>query len=204
MRNKSPPRKTTSNPGHQFGELDGEQVDNVGRQGEDGIVDHRETEIKDQTRSDNVKHGIILDLVEMGSVMEETDMESMGVSASVTTTAGFKSELVNVLVSVEPKQVGANINMSRSMHVITKDHVGSGPLEIKTKPTWTRLARMDCGPKNTTCAATKPTLGKRTSPCEEVVAVLGTESREKKRSRSQNEAQNNETVRVLEHPGQTP
>jgi len=95
-------------------------------------------------------------------------------------------------------------SISRSVHVITKEHAGFGPPETKTKLTWTRVARMECGPKNTNCAATKPTLGKRLTPCEEAVAVLRTGSREKKRSRTQNEAQNNETAGVLEHPCRTP
>ena len=161
-------------------------------------------EIKGKTSTDTVKHGIFLDLVEVGSVTEGTYMESVGVLVSVTTTVGFELELVNVLVCVESKLVEANLNMSRFVHVITKEHVGNGPPEIKTKPTWTRVARMDCGPKNTTYAATKPMLGRRTTPCKEVVAILGTESREKKGSRTQNEAQNNETVGMLEHPGRTP
>ena len=127
-------------------------------------------EIKGQTRIDNEKHGIFPDLVEMGSVTEGTNIESMGVPVSVTTTARFKSKLVNVPVCVEPKLVEANLNMSRPMHVITKEHAGNGLLEIKTKPTWTRVAWMDCGPKNTTRATTKPMLGKRTTPCEEAIA----------------------------------
>ncbi|KAK9999683.1 hypothetical protein SO802_019286 [Lithocarpus litseifolius] len=39
-----------------------------------------------------------------------------------------------------------------------------------------------CGPKNTISAATKPTLGKRALQCGEAMAILGTESRERKRS----------------------
>jgi len=143
------------------------------------------------------------EFVGVDSVTEGSVMESMHAPISVTTTARSESDLVNIPVCVEPKLVEANLNMSRSMHVVTKEHAGNGLIEIKTKPIWTRVAQMDCGPKNSNCAATKLTLGKRTTPCEEAVAVLGTESREKKRSRTQNEAQNNEMVGVLEHPGRT-
>ena len=178
-------------------------MDNGGRQVDDGIDDHRETETKGQTITDNVKHGIFLDLVELGSVTEGPVMESMHVPISVTTTVGSESALVSVPVCVELKLVEANLKMSHSMHVVTAPHAGDGLTEIKTKPTWTRVARMDCGLKNTTCAATKPTLGKRTLLCEADGAILGTESKEMKISRTQNEAQKNEMARVLEHPNQT-
>ena len=166
-------------------------------------MEHRETKTKGQTRSDNVKHGIFPDLVGVESVMKGLVMESMHVPISVTNTTGSETKFVNVPVYVKLKLVEANLNLSRPMHMVTKEHAGNGPTKTKTKPTWTRQARMDCGLKNTICAATKPTLGKRTTPCDKVVAVLGTESREKKRSKTQNDAKNNETVGVLEHPGRT-
>lgn len=113
------------------------------------------------------------------------------------------SKLVNIPIIFRPKQVEANLPMSRPVHVMINDQAWTGLPENKTKPTWTRIAQMDCGPKNTNCAATKPTLGKRIMQGEEAVAVLGTKGRERKRSKSQNDAQTNGTTGVLEHPGQT-
>nr|POF24400.1 hypothetical protein CFP56_40258 [Quercus suber] len=107
-------------------------------------------EFKGQTKSVIVKHGILPDLVGVGNVTEGLVKENMHVPISVTTTDGIESVFVNVPVSVEPKLVEANLNMSHAAHVVTKEHAGTGSTYIKTRPTWTRVARMDCGPKNTT------------------------------------------------------
>ena len=119
-------------------------------------MEHRETKTKGQTRSDNVKHGIFPDLVGVESVTKGLVMESMHVPISVTNTTGSETKFVNVPVCVEPKLVEANLNLSHPMHMVTKEHAGNGPTKTKTKPTWTRQARMDCELKNTICAATKP------------------------------------------------
>lgn len=126
----------------------------------------------------------------------------------VSNMAGLNSKLVNSPIIFELKHVEANLPKTRPVHVMSNDHAWIGPPKNKLKPTWTQVTWMDCGPKNknnaATNAVTKPMLGKRNSQGEEAVAVLGKEGREREQSRSQNDAQNNETTKVLEHPGRTP
>ncbi|KAK7820737.1 hypothetical protein CFP56_038489 [Quercus suber] len=121
-RNRSPPRTKPVEQGHQFGESEGVRADNGGRQEDDGLVDQREAEIKGQTKPVTVTHGIHPDLVGVGGATEGPIKESNHVPITVTTTAGIESAIVNVPVSVEPKLVEANLNMSCAAHVVTKDH----------------------------------------------------------------------------------
>lgn len=79
VRNRSPPRKASANPGQQSGEPDSERVDSVGRKGKDVNGDHREKESTSSTKSCNSFPGIVPNSVEVGSETEGTDMESMGV-----------------------------------------------------------------------------------------------------------------------------
>ena len=146
----------------------------------------------------SANHGIEVDLGHKHSVMDGIIMECMGTSTSIIKPAGDDSKLVNVPVSSEPKQVETNFSTPLPVHVTGINQIGLQ--ENKPRPTWTRLARMEFGPRGNDGDFIKPMLGKRGLHELEDDSNVGTESKEHKRGRRETEIQTSETAGVLEHP----
>lgn len=108
--------------------------------------------------NDKVNHGIEADLVQELNVMDGTNMECISMYKLVITTAGMSSMLVNVPVQSEPKHVETNLSTPLPVHMTSANQVG--PQDNKPRPTWTRLACMDCEPRMKKGDITKPMLRK--------------------------------------------
>jgi len=119
--------------------------------------------------------------------MECTNKEGMALEVTEKRSMNF---------STKP---GCDSEGEEHMHVVGVD-VGNGPHSPKTKPTWTRLRRMDIGPVELIKEGAKSVLGKRSS-CREEPNQEGNEQIEVvKRGRSNVELNSKESVGVSMHP----
>ena len=156
----------------------------------DAIVNHtaQETSIKDRS-------GESITGSEFKVVNAESSMMYMGVTG-VTDDLASKCGVVN-----SGKSNNAEVSEpvpTAAKHVL--DCPQDGP--DKTKPKWTRLQRMECGPIDNTSSA-KSTLGKRRFLLgleEDSSDSAGAVAGKTKRGRKQDGSTNNEAAGVLEHP----
>ena len=151
--------------------------------------------------NESVSHWIETISGQKRTVTNETNMESMGTLKSFTKIAGTSSTLVNAPVLSKPTLVETHLTMLPPMHVTSTNQIGLK--ENKPRPTWTRLARMDCGPKGIEGDCVKSMFGKRGLQDVEAASEEVTDSNERKKGRRQTDIQKNETTRVEEHPFRT-
>ena len=151
--------------------------------------------------NESVSHWIETISGQKRSVTNETNMESMGTLKSFTKIAGTCSTLMNAPVLFKPTLMETHLTMLPPMHVTSTNQIGLK--ENKPRPTWTRLARMDCGPKGIEGDCVKSMLGKRGLQDVEAASEEVTDSNERKKGRRQTDIQKNETIGVEEHPCRT-
>ena len=154
-RNRSPSWKTATNSEHQHGDIDKDMSEATAVK---KLRSAKPTKSSNCALNDKVNHGIEADLVQELNVMDGTNMECISMYKLVITTAGMSSMLVNVPVQSEPKHVETNLSTPLPVHMTSANQVG--PQDNKPRPTWTRLACMDCEPRMKKGDITKPMLRK--------------------------------------------
>lgn len=146
----------------------------------------------------SVDSGKIPDCTKKESVTDEIMMESYGPLSLVTDSAVLNSRGEGVLHGQDIKHVGVVSTTSVADHVGTNDQ--NGLQELKQKPTWTRLVRMECRPNMDRKEASPHKLGKRGLTDIDAEAENATEVKGGKRGRYQENAHSGETAGVQEHP----
>lgn len=146
----------------------------------------------------SVDSGKILDCTEKGPVTEGIIMGRRGPRSSVTDAEVLNSRGESVSHDLVIKHVSVLNTASEAGHVGNKDQ--NGLQGLKQKPTWTRLARMECGPSMDKKEASPHKLGKRGLMEIDVKTETVTEVKGGKRGRYLENVQSTETAGVQEHP----
>ena len=92
-------------------------------------------------------------------------------------------------------------NHAGNVHEHGEDLKQNGPNLNKSRPTWTRLSRMDCGLNENKKSGTSTSLGKRSLVHEsEQDHAEGMEIKQVKRGKVQNDSQDSKAAGALERP----
>ena len=141
--------------------------------------------------------GMFPNITDVAPVTDGTSKENREPLLSVT-----KLEELNLNKEITspirlPQQVKVNGLELIMGHAEGKDHYG--PQGVKTKPTWTRIARMECGLSSGKKESRPNTLGKKGVQEAEIEGDIEIEGQLGKRGRRSTELQTTETARVQEH-----
>ena len=141
--------------------------------------------------------GMFPDIMDVAHVTDGTSKETLEPLLSVTKPEELNLNKESTFPIKMPQQVKVNGSELIVGHVEGKDTYG--PQGVKTKPTWTRIARMECGPSSGKKENRPITLGKIGVQEAEIEGDFEVEGQLGKRGRRSAELQTTETAGVQEH-----
>ena len=140
---------------------------------------------------------IFPDITDVAHVTDGTSKETLEPLLSGTMTKELILNKESSFPIKMPQQVKVNGPGLIVEHVEGKD--ACGPQGVKMKPTWTRIARMECGPSSGKKEYRPNTLGKRGVQEAELEGDIDVEGQLGKRGRRSAELLTTETAGVQEH-----
>ena len=198
--NRSPPRRGSSWTAQQRDEnLGVTEKEQKGRHDGAATVTPTDTRPTKVDKDENGRNGIsgIIPTVQEGIMVE-------GVKSGIDEERiCAKSSEITSVVQILNLDVACELEPNHAGHVRVHGEglKNNGPKLDKSRPTWTRLSRMDCGLNENKKSGTCTSLGKRNLVHErEQDHAEELENNPVKRGKLQNESQDSKAAGVLNHP----